>query len=98
MLSSGAFWFGVVIGYVTYRTLHHKKGTNTADIAAVIGAVGGGVVVNLFPTQDGRFDEYAYGLAIGFFVYLLLSLVLSLFVGAKLTKEMLGDETPTLRQ
>ena len=38
----GALCFGLVIGWVTYRTLRRKEGSNAlSDIATVIGAVGG---------------------------------------------------------
>lgn len=88
ILASGAFWFGLVIGYVTYRTLRHKKDSGISDIAAVIGAVGGAAIVSLFPTEGGRFDQYAIGLALGFFLYLGLSL---LIMGRDAVAEFLGD-------
>jgi uncharacterized membrane protein YgaE (UPF0421/DUF939 family) len=72
MIGSGAFCFGVVIGFVTYRTLTHTKTTGISDIASVIGAVGGATIVALFPTAGGSFDYYAIGLAIGFFFYFLV--------------------------
>jgi hypothetical protein len=88
MFASGAFWFGIVIGYITYRTLRRKKDAGISDIAAVIGAVGGAAVVGLFPADTSRFDFYAIGLAAGFFLYLLVSLALS---GTRVN-EFLGDE------
>lgn len=91
MFTTGAFWFGIVIGYVTYRTLHHKPDSGITDIAAVIGAVGGAAVVKLFPSDNGQFDIYALGLAIGFFFYLLLSLVLGAVVGPETAKRFLGQ-------
>ena len=77
MLSTGAFWFGVVIGYVTYRTLRHKTSSGISDIAAVVGAVGGSAVLILFPTGTASFDHYGIGLAAGFFIYLALSLIIA---------------------
>jgi hypothetical protein len=71
-LDSGPFWFGVVIGFVTYRTLKHKKDAGISDIASVIGAAGGAAIVGLFPVAGGRFDQYAIGFAIGFFAFLLV--------------------------
>jgi len=92
MLSSGAFWFGVVIGFITYRTLKHKKDSGLSDIATVIGAVGGGAVLALFPMEGGRFDIYAIGLATGFFFYLVLSLVIiAVTKDGSAPKEFLGD-------
>ena len=96
----GAFWFGVVIGFVTYRTLKHKTGSGLSDIAAVIGAIGGGAVLKLFPAGSDGFDQYCVGLAVGFFGYLVLSLIISAAFtridgtstkGAKAANEFLGN-------
>lgn len=71
----GPFCFGLVIGWVTYRTLRRKvEGVAIGDIAAVIGAVGGAAVVGLF--KNASFDVYCIGMAIGFFAYLLVGLSL----------------------
>lgn len=100
MFSSGAFWFGLVIGYITYRTLRHKTSSGLSDIAAVIGAVGGGAVLQLFPTGTAGFDQYAAGLAAGFFIYLALSLFIAAWFtrrdgsakkGGQAANEFLGD-------
>lgn len=90
-MGSGAFWFGVVIGFVTYRTLHHKKEAVIGDLAAVFGAIGGAAVLSLFPLEGGRFDEYAFGLAFGFFLYLVISLVISLGFKQDAIKLLGGD-------
>jgi hypothetical protein len=66
----GAFCFGVVIGWVTYRTLRWSAHGGLSDIATVIGAVGGAAVTGLFPTESGAFGAYCIGLLIGFFGYL----------------------------
>ena len=50
---SGAFCFGLVVGFVTYRTLRHITRVRLNDIAGVIGAIGGGAVLNLFPPDTG---------------------------------------------
>lgn len=67
----GALCFGLVIGWVTYRTLR-RQGEIVAlsNIATVIGAVGGGAVTALF--NEELFAWYSIGLAIGFFLYLIL--------------------------
>lgn len=69
----GAGCFGLVIGWITYRTLRRNQSpVGLSDIASVIAAVGGGAVVSLF--QPGRpFAAYAIGLALGFFLYLLFN-------------------------
>jgi O-antigen/teichoic acid export membrane protein len=70
MAHAGALVFGVVIGWVTYRTLRRREGAvGLSDIATVIGAVGGAAVVELFGSPD-IFGWYAIGLGIGFFGYL----------------------------
>lgn len=69
----GAACFGLVIGWVTYRTLRRTDSTSISDIATVIGAVGGGAVLGIFKAGDS-FGWYAIGLAVGFFLYLLISL------------------------
>ena len=71
----GAFCFGIVVGWVTYRTLRRSgSGAAISDIATVIGAVGGGAVTTLF--SDGAlFGWYSIGLATGFFLYLIISLL-----------------------
>ena len=68
----GAICFGVVIGWITYRTLRRTSDeVKLSDIATVIGAVGGAAVTALFNSQ-AMFGCYAIGLAAGFFVYLIL--------------------------
>lgn len=71
----GAVCFGVVIGWITYRTLRRVDTTSISDLASVLGAVGGGVVLGIFEAGDS-FGYYAIGLAAGFFGYLLVSLKL----------------------
>jgi hypothetical protein len=68
----GAFFFGIVVGWVTYRTLRRQGETVAlSNIATVIGAVGGGAVTALFKTAD-LFGLYCIGLFVGFFAYLIL--------------------------
>ena len=95
---SGAFCFGLVIGYVTYRTLRRTASKGISDIASVIGALGGAAVLKLFPAESDSFNGYSKGLAIGFFSYLFISVVISWFSsdknvtkGAKVINEFLGD-------
>jgi len=68
----GALLFGLVIGWVTYRTLRRTGDkVKISDIATVIGAVGGAAVTSLFK-QGHTFAWYSIGLAAGFFLYLIL--------------------------
>ena len=65
----GAICFGVVIGWITYRTLRRREGSaGISDIATVLGAVGGGGVTAIFQSQR-LFGAYSIGLAVGFFGY-----------------------------
>ena len=74
----GAFCFGLVLGWVTYRTLRRREGgAQLGDIAGVAGAVGGGVVTTLPFDDPDVFGAYAIGLAVGFFSYLLSALMLA---------------------
>ncbi len=85
----GALLFGVVVGWITYRTLARKAGAaQVSDIAAVIAAVGGGAVTGLFG-ERGLFGMYAIGLAVGFFAYLALFYRLN---GKKTTAVTMGED------
>jgi len=67
----GAVCLGVIIGWVTYRTLRRTSETvAVSNIASVVGAVGGAAVTGLF--QGSLFGWYCIGLAAGFFSYLIL--------------------------
>lgn len=84
----GAVVFGLVIGWITYRTLVRRAdGVSLSDIATVIGAVGGAAVVGLFKEPD-MFAWYSIGLAVGFFVYLILFAILN---GKKTLSTVMGD-------
>lgn len=73
----GAFAFGFVVGWVTYRTLRRREGgAALSDIASVIGAVGGAGVTALFNRPE-LFSGYAIGLAVGFILYLIAALLIS---------------------
>jgi uncharacterized membrane protein YeaQ/YmgE (transglycosylase-associated protein family) len=94
MESSGPFCFGLVIGWVTYRTLRRRAGSAAlGDIAAVIGAVGGATVVGLF--KNVSFDSYCVGLAVGFFAYLIFAIVLQCFGPKAETKPEAGAGSKT---
>ena len=69
----GALCFGLVIGWITYRTLRRKEGSSQlSDISTVIGAVGGAAVTGLFADKS-MFAYYCIGLAMGFFLYLVVA-------------------------
>jgi hypothetical protein len=88
----GALTFGVVIGWVSYRTLRRTKATGLGDIASVIGAVGGGAITALFPAGSGAFGAYGIGLALGFFSYLVVALIVARKTeGLSAANEWLGE-------
>ncbi|GIF17343.1 NhaP-type Na+/H+ or K+/H+ antiporter [Actinoplanes tereljensis] len=75
VLNIGSVCFGLVIGFITYRTLVHTNDkASISDLAAVIAAVGGGAVTALFPEGTEAFGYYAIGLAVGVAAYLGIAL------------------------
>ncbi|MGI5289128.1 hypothetical protein ACQEVF_38095 [Nonomuraea polychroma] len=69
----GAICFGLVIGWITYRTLRRREGAvGLTDLATVLAAVGGAAVTALFDVPE-VFGAYAVGLAVGFFGYLVVA-------------------------
>ena len=92
---SGAVAFGLVVGWVTYRALRRTSPGGLSDIAAVIGAVGGVAVTSLFPKQTEAFGGYCIGLAVGFFLYLIVSiLVAKLEKDPNKVSDWLGENRP----
>lgn len=92
----GALSFGIVIGWVSYRTLRRSKVTGLGDIATVIGAVGGGAITALFPAGSATFGAYGVGLALGFFFYLAVALIISSKTeGLVVANEWLGEAHPS---
>jgi hypothetical protein len=80
VVSAGAACFGIVVGYITYRTLVRNNGTGNSqisDLAAVIAAVGGGTVTTFLNGQKtDAFAYYSMGLLGGMALYFGLSVVL----------------------
>jgi len=93
VITIGAICFGVVVGYITYRTLARAAaGASISDIASVIAAVGGGAVTVLFdPQQSDAFGWYSIGLLAGMALYLILSLAIR---GKKETGYIMGGDDP----
>ena len=68
----GALVFGLVVGFITYRTL--VRTTDKAaitDLTAVIAAIGGGTVTRLYDPSGTPFAWYAIGLGFGMLVFFL---------------------------
>lgn len=65
----GAVCFGLVAGFLTYRTVVRSKQTQVSDLTSVLSAIGGGAVTALFGTGTSAFGCYGIGLAAGMIVY-----------------------------
>ncbi|MEU5259962.1 hypothetical protein [Amycolatopsis sp. NPDC021455] len=93
----GGLVFGLVVGFITYRTLvRTTPNAAITDLAAVISAIGGGAVTSLYNPTSAAFAWYAIGLAVGmgtfFFAYWKLN------GKAALAKVMNGDTTVLTRR
>jgi hypothetical protein len=74
----GAGAFGVLIGwYVYYVNRYRKGGVEFSDLVTLIGILGGAAILALFPAGTDLFGAYGIGLAIGFFAYFLVLLLLA---------------------
>lgn len=96
VLNVGSVCFGLVIGFITYRTLVHTNDrARIGDLTAVLATVGGGAVTALFPSGTQAFGWYAIGLAAGVTVYFGLALYLR---GRQAAPDILnGEESPRPR-
>jgi hypothetical protein len=73
----GAFAFGVLLGWYVYYINRYRKGEiQIGDIVTLVGAIGGGAVLALFNEKNQLFGAYGVGLAVGFFAYFSVLLVL----------------------
>ncbi len=77
ILLIGAGAFGALIGwYVYFINRHRKDDVQLSDIVTLVGVLGGAAVLALFPAQTPLFGAYGIGLALGFFAYFILLLIL----------------------
>ena len=90
----GALVFGLVVGFITYRTLvRTTEKAAITDLVAVVGVLGGGVVTNLYDPAGVQFAGYAIGLALGMAVFFLAYWKMN---GRKAIAKVMGDETIVL--
>jgi hypothetical protein len=69
----GAIGFGAIIGWYLYFINRYRNSqVDLADLVTVIGAIGGGAILALFPARSDLFGAYGIGLALGFFGYFLI--------------------------
>ena len=73
----GAGGFGAIIGWYVYYINRYRRGdVQLTDLVTVVGVLGGGAVLALFPARTDLFGAYGIGLFGGFFGYLLLLILL----------------------
>ncbi len=73
----GAGCFGAIIGwYVYFINRYRKADVQWSDLATLIGIIGGAAVTRLFGEGTDLFGAYGIGLAIGFFAYFLILIIL----------------------
>jgi hypothetical protein len=97
----GAFCFGATIGWYAYSlTRNRTDSVALTDLATMIGAVGGGAVLALFPAGSDLFAAYGIGLAVGFFTYflVLLRIVLKNRAAGWTTEVFLDGRRPPLKE
>lgn len=77
LLIWGAGAFGLVIGwYVYFINRYRKDDVSLSDLVTLLGVIGGAAILNLFPAGSVLFGAYGIGLAIGFFAYFLVLIIL----------------------
>src|SRR5690242_13984413 len=73
----GAALFGVLIGWLVYYINRYRKAdVQLGDLVTLIGVLGGGAVLALFPAKTDLFGAYGIGLGIGFFLYFIVLIFL----------------------
>ena len=73
----GAFAFGLVLGWFAYFTNRYRSAAvQLGDLTSVVGILGGGAVLSLFPSGTDLFGSYAIGLCLGFFAYFFTLIIL----------------------
>jgi len=73
----GAACFGMLIGWFVYYINRYRTGdVQLSDLVTLIGVIGGTAVLALFPAKSDLFGAYGIGLAIGFFLYFVILIVL----------------------
>jgi hypothetical protein len=78
----GAGSFGFVLGWNVYFVNRYRTDqVALSNLASLVGVLGGGAVLALFPAGSSLFGAYGIGLALGFLSYLALLLVMVLKSG-----------------
>jgi hypothetical protein len=95
VIDIGAFCFGVIVGWVTSRTLRRTTPSGLSDIATVIGAVGGAAITGIYKPSTNAFGYYCIGLLVGFFLYLILAVITSKGSGQPVGDWLGSEPVPT---
>lgn len=96
---TGAFLFGMVIGWFLYFVNRHRtEEVKLADVASLIAAIGAGAILALFPAGSDLFGAYGIGLAVGFFLYLVVLVVIVAAQKSWTFEWMLDGRVPNLRE
>jgi hypothetical protein len=75
----GAGGFGVLLGWLVYYTNRYRRGeVQLSDLVTLVGIIGGGAVLALFPAKTDLFGAYGIGLFVGFFGYFLMLVLMVL--------------------
>jgi len=73
----GAAFFGALIGWNVYVINRYRKSdVQLSDLVTLIGVIGGGAVLTLFPAGSDLFGAYGIGLFAGFFLYFIFLTVM----------------------
>ena len=77
----GAGCFGAVIGFVAWQVVRGGEASfDVKQLAALIGALLGAVVMSAFPAGTTLFAAYSSGLAFGFFLVPASRVIVSVFL------------------
>jgi hypothetical protein len=73
----GAGAFGIIVGWYVYFINRYRTGNvQFSDLTTLIGIIGGGALLAIFKAGTDLFGAYGIGLAIGFFGYFFVLLIM----------------------
>ena len=73
----GAGAFGALIGWYVYYINRYRVGdVQFSDLVTLVGILGGAAILALFPARTDLFGAYGIGLAVGFFGYFVVLVIL----------------------
>lgn len=73
----GAMGFGAILGwYVYYINRYRKTDVQPSDLVTLVGVLGGGAILTLFPASTDLFGAYGIGLFVGLIGYFVALMIL----------------------